>query len=406
MGLNRSHTCQLPRWTIQGEDLAVLIEPGLMQSSGIDRRAGEIATVQVVEHVGKSALRDASVEVETLQDATGASRTVRQTWLESWAQAFSQWEPWVLTLVADGEPRAIAPLARRRTRTGVEVVSLGNHQLQESPVVALDDAAARELGYALVAKLNQLSRRWTLRLGQLPPGSTLASAFVSRGPTSIQPGWARPVLRFTDSRPPERWLSRNTRAAVAKARNRIARDGRRLEIQWLDSWASIEPTLPDLVRIHRSRDLELRGFATLDDPQQADLYHEIIRSHSSEWRLLAVRIDGDLAGYALNLIDGPSLHVAYNHVSPEWRRYSAGLLANAELVLRAAADPSVETLDWGRVVQRYKLSLSNEVIETETLYAWSSDLFRAELACRRRLGRLASRRPHLRLRTRLAMQSR
>lgn len=375
-----------------GELRAVLTEPKQIRAGGVCGQRSDEPVITVHEHTGRSALEEAAPWLDQLHRATGTSRTAQVPWLSTWIRAFSQWEPWVVTLMVDDQPHAIAPLARRKRRLGVEVTAIGHFELQESPVVALDDAAARELGDALIERLEQLSCRWMLRLGQLPPGSGVSAAFTNRfGSASIEPGSGRPVLRFTDSRPPDRWLSRNTKAAVAKARNRIAHDGRRLEIQWLDSWSSIEPTLPDLLRIHRSRDLELRGFTRLDDPRHADLYHQVIQRHAGDWRLLAVRIDGQLAGYALGLIDGSSLHVAYNHVSPEWRRYSAGLLANAELVLRAAADPSLQAVDWGRVVQRYKLSLSNELIETEALVAYSSVLLRAELAWRSRLGRMAGR---------------
>jgi CelD/BcsL family acetyltransferase involved in cellulose biosynthesis len=97
-----------------------------------------------------------------------------------------------------------------------------------------------------------------------------------------------------------------------------------------------------------------------------------------------VRIDESLAGYALCLQDGETLRVWDNRVAPRWRRYSAGLIANAELVLRAATDATIAEVDWGCGEQRYKLSLSNQVIDAQVLKAWSSPVLRAALACRNR----------------------
>jgi CelD/BcsL family acetyltransferase involved in cellulose biosynthesis len=201
------------------------------------------------------------------------------------------------------------------------------------------------------------------------------------------------VLRFADDRPPKRWLTRNTRGALAKARNRISREGHDLEVGWVEPWARINDVLPELVMVHRARDLDLRGVTLLDDPQEARFYHEVIQRYAGHWRLLTVRIDQSLAGYALCLKDGSSLRVWDNRVAPRWRRYSAGLIANAEIVLRAAADGSVAVVDWGCGEQRYKTSLSSEVIGAEVLIAWSSPLLRAALAGRKKLAAPELRRP-------------
>lgn len=72
-------------------------------------------------------------------------------------------------------------------------------------------------------------------------------------------------------------------------------------------------------------------------------------------------------------------------MAPGWRRYSAALLANAEVVVGAATDPRIDVVDWGCGVRRYKLSMSNEIVHTEDLVAWSSPLLRTALAYRTKL---------------------
>jgi CelD/BcsL family acetyltransferase involved in cellulose biosynthesis len=230
-----------------------------------------------------------------------------------------------------------------------------------------------------------------LRLRQLPVGSTLAAALARQlGTTVTFPGSPRPVLRFADERPAKSWLTRNTSGSLAKARNRVSREGHRLEVGWVESWERIEDLLPELVMIHRARDLELRGATLLDDPQEARFYHQVIQRHAGDWRLLTVRIDESLAAYALCLKDGFALRVWDNRVAPGWRRYSAGLIANAEVVLRAASDESVGFVDWGCGEQRYKTSLSRDVSDAQVFIAWSSPILRAALALRSRLHRRRS----------------
>ena len=341
---------------------------------------------RVVERVGEIALIDEGEWLDQVHDRSCASLLARRRWLGAWADAFSDWEPWVLALVDQDDARGVAPLARRRVRSGVQVVSVGHDALAESPLAASDKAAAEDLATGIVAALHSLGCPWTLCLCQLPIGSPLVDALVSQlSTTTVFAGSPRPVLRFADDRPPRRWLTPNTVSAVAKARNRVSREGHRLEVDWLQRWEEIEGLLPELVAVHRARDVELRGATLLDDVREARFYHQVISRHAGHWRLMLVRIDESLAGYALCLQDGGTLRVWDNRVAPRWRRYSAGLIANTELVVRAATDASICAVDWGCGEQRYKLSLSNEVIDAQVLKAWSSPALRAALACRNRL---------------------
>ena len=150
----------------------------------------------------------------------------------------------------------------------------------------------------------------------------------------------------------------------------------------------------------------------LDDPEEADFYQEVLVRHADKWRVLAVRIDDGLAGYAICLRDDRTLRVWDNRVSPDWGRYSAGLIANAEVVVSAGADPAVTEVDWGCGVQRYKTSMSSDLMTGDDLMAWSSVLLASAsrggaatqrsrvaagrpLSCRE-IGHLPARLPHRR----------
>ena len=100
--------------------------------------------------------------------------------------------------------------------------------------------------------------------------------------------------------------------------------------------------------------------------------------------MLELRIGGELAAYAVcNLADG-ELWVYSNSVSPAYTHYSAGTIANAEVVRYAHADPQIAVLNWGAGIQRYKLSGPVRIVETETLTAWSSSATRRALAIARK----------------------
>jgi hypothetical protein len=127
---------------------------------GAVRNGGhKIGDSGLVERVGPSALVEGAGWLDCVHDKADVSLLARRRWLQAWADGFSGWEPWVLAAVADDEVRAVAPLARRRARWGVEVVSLGDGALAESPVAACDDGAVAGLVDGLVDALHASDAR-------------------------------------------------------------------------------------------------------------------------------------------------------------------------------------------------------------------------------------------------------
>jgi CelD/BcsL family acetyltransferase involved in cellulose biosynthesis len=321
--------------------------------------------------------------LDEMHEKVGAPLLARRGLAQAWADAFTDWEPWVFALVDGGDVRAIAPLARRRMLGGTQVVSLGYDSLDLSPISACDDESMIALAAELRRALDATRRPWALRLRRLPADSPFLSGVSGLFPTStVTPGSGRPVTRFEDGRDARSYLTRNTRNAYAKAQNRICRERGGVDVRWVDGWSDIEPFMPEVVRIHRDRDLELRGWSLLDDADQARFYRGALESHTEDWRLLVVTIDDSVAAYALCLQDGSVLRVWDNRVAPEWRRYSAGLIANVEVV-RFAAEAAFDAVDWGCGEQRYKASMATDVVPSADFVAWSSRLCRAVLKSRR-----------------------
>jgi hypothetical protein len=178
--------------TRDGGDERVAVEPG--RGSGQEWGMGQPG---LMECVGPLALLEGAEWLDRMHDKAAVSLLSRRPCLQSWADAFPSWEPWILALVEDCEVRAVAPLARRRGRWGVEVVSVGDSALDESPVAACDDAAVAALAAGLVDALQALGRPWVLRLRQLPAASALAAALVAQLSTTVV--FAGPPDQCSDS---------------------------------------------------------------------------------------------------------------------------------------------------------------------------------------------------------------
>jgi CelD/BcsL family acetyltransferase involved in cellulose biosynthesis len=329
-----------------------------------------------------------AAEVESLFDRTGAPLAARWPSLDTWLRHHPRSEPWVVLVRRGAVPVGGAVLVRE-LRFGCWRVRPAGAEGEPVHLAATDPAAAATLAAAVRRALGGFDRPWLLRLTDLPDPDPVAAALAAALPVSVRcPGQGTPQLRFAAGLPLTAYLSRNTRAAVAKARNRIVRDGLRADIGWATTLDQIAAALPEITDVHRRRSVQVRGKSTFEqDPAAARLFEAVVRLHASAGRvrLLSVRVDGSLAAFALCLLDGDMLWVYANLASPDWLRYSAGTIANAEVVRWAYAAPETAGVDWGTGIQRYKLSGAVTVRRSQHLYAWSSRLLRLGAATHRRL---------------------
>ena len=304
-------------------------------------------------------------------------------WLAAWREAHPSWQPWVLGLLNDAHGlRAAAPLALRERAGVLQLRFVGD----DCPLLWRTEADAIDLAHGLASALGATHRPWSLELAQLPARLTFTRVLL-RGlrAATIRPGSGSPIVDVTGVRDARAVLSRNLRSAEAKARNRIQRAGLAMQTEWLVEPGAIAQRLQDVRTAHRARDLQLRGASLLDDPAERAYYDALIRHSLGHLELLEVRLDGQLGAFVLWVRDGSARLVLDNRVVPACTRYSAGLIANNLALRRAAADPSIDLLDWGPGVQRYKLQSASRVLATETLSAWSSRRVQRALAARRAL---------------------
>ncbi|WP_153503695.1 GNAT family N-acetyltransferase [Cumulibacter manganitolerans] len=326
--------------------------------------------------VGLEALQARAAEVECLLARTRAPATARWLPTLAWLRHHRELTPWTVLLRRNGALVGAAPLVRARRRFGYRVGTIGESSLP-SALPAVDTVSARALAAAVHRHLRALRAPWVLRLDYLEITDPVLVALMREVPRAVSSRQYSPRLVFQEGTPLNAHLSPNTRSALAKARNRIKRDSLRSEMRWTSDASEISAIVPELIALYQRRTIQLgQNVSLLADAGYrqyfADMVHALAQDGSC--RLLTHRLNSELAGYALCLQSADILDVYSNRMAPEWMRYSAGALANAEVIRMAHGDPVISAVDWGTGLQRYKLSGAATMYPHRCLEAWSSDL--------------------------------
>jgi len=346
-----------------------------------DDRALRAATAPVeVESVDQlDRLEALAGELDDLLARSGAPATARWPTVRAELAHDPQARPRAVVVRRDGSAVATA-LLTAHLRNGAWIVHGANPPDAQGWLAALDDEAAPALARALGEMLQSLHRPWMLELRMLPADDATVAALHSDLPCSVVADGAEVAKLACDgSTTLSTCLSRNTRNAVTRAQKRIAAAGLQPLLEWTREPQVIERQLNEVVTLHRRRNHQLRGFAGLDDPRQRELFKDTVRLQAAAGRarLLTLRLEGQLAAFALCFESGKQLLVYSNMASPDWLGYSPGTIANAEVVAAAHRDPSVREVDWGPGLQRYKLSGGTVRVERLVHFtAWSSSSFR------------------------------
>jgi CelD/BcsL family acetyltransferase involved in cellulose biosynthesis len=134
-----------------------------------------------------------------------------------------------------------------------------------------------------------------------------------------------------------------------------------------------------MMELYQRRTIQLKqNVSLLGDAGYRRYFADMVcaLAQDGDCHLLTYRLDSELASYDLCLQSSGVLDVYSNRMAPEWARYSAGALTNAEVVRMAYTDPSISCVDWGPGLQRYKLSGPAAMHPHQSVEAWSSDLAR------------------------------
>jgi hypothetical protein len=328
---------------------------------------------------GTQALKTRARDFECNFDAIAAPATGRWPGLLIWMETHPEYEPWGIIIEHNFEPVAATILTRYR-RFGVWIIGKPGGVGDPVRFGALDDNAAVLLAQAISYSIRNFGGPWVVNIPDLNYPSDLVV-------TTLQSNWRHsqtrqglpvPHLLFAPTTPLNKYLSANTRSSVAKARNRIEREGIRMVQEWIRDPEQIIELLPNIFDIYRLRDYQLRGESLIDDAKARKFFTAFVTEHARQGLIdiLTIHLNGELAAFAVCLLDNGEHWVLVNRVSPLWLRYSPGVIANAEIIRHAFEDNRSHGVNWGGMPQRYKLSGEVTLIPHQTLYAWSSTAVR------------------------------
>lgn len=342
--------------------------------------------VEFIDRFGR--IDEIGAEIDALQERTGAPPSARWPAIRTGMTHEPSAQPWCV-VVRSGPTIVAAALATAELRHGGWAVRSATHPDEPGWLATVDAEAGAALAAALARSLHRFRRPWILEWRHLPIGDqTLPTLCRLLHPSTALPSGDAPQLVFDADTRMQGCLSRNTRSAVSRARKRIDKAGLHAAMDWMRDPMEIEACLDPIVDIHRRRNRQLRAVAGLDDPRKRALFEDTVRAQAGAGRvrLLTLRLQGQIAAYAICFEASGRLHVYSNMAAPDWLDFSPGTIVNAELVMDASRDPGIRAVDWGPGVQRYKLSGARLHIEHLChLRAWSSTSYRLTLALGNRL---------------------
>lgn len=333
-------------------------------------------SLTTIEYRGREAVHRLGPAYDELLLLSGAPLTARRPWMQTWVDCYEDWEPWVLALSSgNGRLEAVAALARRQRGPLLEVRGLGQGPADELRLPLREPALAHRIGSDVLAALGGSALPWHLQIDQLPAGCPVAVHLRSATRTaSLKPGQGLPRVAVEAGACWTKYLRKSARQSERTARNRLAGLGILVQETWTSDADEIDASLPDLMRVHRARDLSLGRRPDHDDFRAATFYQRIVRQQArgNHVELLRLLLDGDLAAYVLAFRDGQTLRVWDARLNPRYAQYSAGRLSHATTLRKVVDDPGLAELDWMRGEEPYKLASATHIEPTIVLNAWSS----------------------------------
>jgi hypothetical protein len=309
------------------------------------RSSGSSAVVQ-----GLGPLQALGDDLDALTAACSAPATAGRAWVFATIAASSDARPWaVVVRGAAGELRAAVFLVTIPGRAADTVWLAGSLMGHRSPILALDQEAARDLGVALMDALGSRTRRAWIDLGPVDAHSPYLADFLAAASDMTSfPVDPVPMIRRTTSVDVGDYLSPNMQRTLRKAVNRLRSDGLTHELAFTRHPDEILRRLPELDACHRERDHAQGRLSDLDDPRNRRVWFARLRRLAAAGllELATIEIDGQLAAYVLGLVDRGVYRVLEGHLVTRWTRYAPGRLLEAAVVDRTLKDPALGSVDW------------------------------------------------------------
>ncbi|HEY3684830.1 MAG TPA: GNAT family N-acetyltransferase [Streptosporangiaceae bacterium] len=351
---------------------------------------------EIVQGSGAAVLDELGADLDDLLAAAGAPITARRPWLACWARHHTDWRPWVVGVRLGGRLRGAAVLARQVRRGVARVAMLGHGESDYCALPVRAPADALPLALAVERALRRQRRPWTVHLEQLPVGDPVVAALRARLRSEIGP--ADPCV-IVPIDPPgadlRAFLAARARKNTRNAAGRVRRDGVALEVRRLRGRTEVLAALPEIHRVRRAGNAA-KGLDDHADLAYRGFWGEILPllAERGELDVTELRLDGDLACYAVCLRDGTAYRGWDTRLDPRFARYSPGHLLRDAILGQLAGEQWTE-YDLMRGTEAYKNALDTRQRDLVELRAWSSPVLRLPRRARRTAAALRDRHPRL-----------
>lgn len=305
---------------------------------------------------GSDEVQERSSQLTALA-APSTVATCRWPWVSASLARGPAAHPWAVT-VMDGTSLVAAAVLLDVDEVGQRITTLaGTAEGHRGALLAHDPEAARALGVGLAAALQAESRAFVL--GPVAQGEALSTLLRCLPEDVAVEPVAIPLLRPRQDVEGE--LSKAMRRTLRKARNRLATDSVLVDMDVLDDGQSVAAALPLILTIARHRDRTCGRKSPLDDPWLRRLWQNRLLALNSEGtlRLLTLRLDDEVAAYALCILDGRTLRVLDGRYVERFNRYAPGRLLEAAVLERVRGSARLDQVDWMTTVGPESLLAAN-----------------------------------------------
>lgn len=335
------------------------LEAWRKQSEEVDERKYD---VQVRE--GLSEIRPVAADLDELVADLKMPVMASWDWLQHWSEAFEHWMPVMIEVRAAETQQlmACAMLATQSSGESTQVVAMGHGGSLYAGLPARNNDAAKALAQGIVDNLDAMSGVWSMDLEQLPEHDETLGHLVG----AVEQGQLLPELRvprvlFATAHTVEEVLSKSKRKQLRRARSRITNEGLEMIIAFDRGRAISSELLDEVESVHISRDRDSRRNSDLDRPAEREFWRRVVEGGTDDWEveIATLRLDGELAAYAVAILDGDTYRIYDGRMSTEHRDYSPGRIIEAAALGRAISDPRFTVLDWMSGVAAEKLLTTN-----------------------------------------------
>jgi hypothetical protein len=316
-------------------------------SAAVGIAASTPLLVEVVQD--RVQLEALSVELDELTHRCALPVTARSPWTRAALDAVPAAEPLAVLVRDGGGALRAAAVLLVLPGPGTDTVVLPSGLDHRGGLPAEDVWAAAALSDALADVLRCRPRPTLVRLGPVSVHSPALTSLQAALPgAKLVLAHPIPVVQRDGSTDAQDYLFHGIRRGLRRASNRLAGDGRSVDIAFTSNAGDIARMAPAMEGASRERDHAHGRTSPLDDSVGRLLWHRRLQYllASGFVELATLHIDGCFAAYVLGLTDYPDYRVLEGRFVGEFARYSPGRMLEAAVVQRVMSDPDFERLDW------------------------------------------------------------